>query len=569
MKGGTIVLLILFLGLLPIKTYSSTLSENSEPSEGIHQPHSDGKLIARRRFAVNAAGLQWLGMSNHGELSNPDHLSGHWIPELEYPGGTGTVFLFSGGIWVGAIKEGIPIVSTATDGDNGTGEYGPLEFATPEDMADIDVLSVGWLEKVPGPVSEDLIMQARLDGRYLGVGSRGVDDDDDWNIFDDLNGDGIPSADWDGPEGDANNDGIFDYDPEPGIDEDPSGDISADNIDNDHDGLFDAADPDLDGDAVPGDLDDDGDGLEDEDDSAISAQELITAYVDTCISCLQSPDIDGFTPLGIRVLQHSYQWTGSIDRDSILIEFEITNIGDGILEDICIGTFFDFDVGHLTQQGSERSEDDITRYLDDIQMAIGADNDGDNGLLDASEFGVRVEETPLPTVQATYKNFSRLAGADPEDNTAKYTLMSSGERDPDQWEPSDWRFVLAFGPLGDLDPGQTLPVTVAILNWPPGADATPATLPLYVDIGDVEPNPFSNQAHIEFTLSRRSHVEISIHDVIGRTVKVISSATRHQGTHDIVWFGRDSLGRNVSSGLYFMKIRTDEHTLCRPMVLVR
>ncbi|MCU0612915.1 MAG: hypothetical protein MUE60_14145, partial [Candidatus Eisenbacteria bacterium] len=51
------------------------------------------------------------------------------------------------------------------------------------------------------------------------------------------------------------------------------------------------------------------------------------------------------------------------------------------------------------------------------------------------------------------------------DNAAKYALMVSGERDPDQFDTiGDWRFVLAFGPLGDLAPGQTLPVTVAIVS---------------------------------------------------------------------------------------------------------
>ncbi|MFQ6115885.1 MAG: hypothetical protein ACE5NG_17635, partial [bacterium] len=70
-------------------------------------------------------------MANFGELSNPDNRpAGPPTPfapqsavmnaELEYPGGSGTVFLFSGGLWVGAIKQGERIVSTVTDGDNGT-----------------------------------------------------------------------------------------------------------------------------------------------------------------------------------------------------------------------------------------------------------------------------------------------------------------------------------------------------------------------------------------------------------------------------------------------------------------
>ena len=97
-------------------------------------------------------------------------------------------------------------------------------------------------------------------------------------------------------------------------------------------------------------------------------------------------------------------------------------------------------------------------------MAVGGDADGDDGLLEARVFGVRVIQTPVEEVQAAYQNFERLSGGDPEDNAAKYELMSSGSRDPDAYDEGDWRFVLAFGPIGDLNPGETLPVTIAIVN---------------------------------------------------------------------------------------------------------
>ncbi len=419
-------------------------------------------LIAERRYANHTKGLQWLGMANKGEWGNPDAVP-IFLPELEYPGGSGTVFLFSGGLWVGAIKDGQMIVSTATDGDNGTAEFGPLDYATPEHQQS-DVRSIGWLEKTKDPVNDAMVLQAFREGRYLGKGVKEKDDDGDWTLEDDLDGNGKASADWDGPEADANGDGVFNYDPEPHIDEDPAGDTSHDFLDNDFDGLFDSDDPDYDGDRVVGSLDDDGDGLLDEDDLARAGQEFIVAYVDTCRTCVDSPDVDGFTPLGLRVVQHSYQWSETYADDFILMDFEVTNVGSSILRDVCLGTFFDFDVGHVTQEGGRRSEDDITYYVPELQLAIGGDDDGDEGLLKAQFFGVRVVQTPLPTVQATYKNFDRLRGGDPENNVAKYVMMASGVTDPPSDIIGDWRFVLAFGPLGDLLPGQTLPVTIAVVN---------------------------------------------------------------------------------------------------------
>ncbi len=389
----------------------------------------DAQEIADRRFAVHYRGLQRLGMDNRGEFANPDCVP-LWAPNLEYPGGSGTFFLFSGGLWVGAMKDGVPIVSVCTDGDNGTNEYGSLEFATQEDLANEEIGSVGWLEKgtsaeTLGEYAEEIACPPNLG--YLGIGVHDVDDD----------GDGL-------------------------IDEDPAGDISQDYLDNDGDGLIDLDDPDYDGDVVPGSRDDDGDGLIDEDDLAWAGQELITAYVDTCESCMDHADSDGFTPLGIRVVQHSYQWSEPYADDFILVEYAVTNIGNGMLADVALGMFFDFHVGHYNEGCG--SEDDITFYVDSLQLAVGADNDFNNGLLSARLFGVCPVATPIDGYRMTYANFNSLHGGDPHDGPAKYQLLVSGNRDPDCFDVNDWRFVLAVGPLGDLEPGETMRVTFAIVN---------------------------------------------------------------------------------------------------------
>ena len=396
--------------------------------------------IVENQFAVHDEGLQFLFMANFGMLSNPNSrpanasvtpfhpLSSIRDSNLEYPGGSGTEFLFSGGLWVGAIKNGNRIVSTTVDGDNGTREFGPVSpfvFQTSEDAF------------------------------------KENDDDGDWSLADDLDGNGSPSNDWDGPEADANGDGVFDYDPEPHIDEDPVGDISRDFLDNDFDGLIDELDDDLDGDVVPGSNDDDGDGLEDEDTNARGGQEWYTTYVDTCATCLDSPDVDGFTPLGLRVVQHTIQWAESFRDDFIVVELFVTNIGNDVLRDVWMAYFFDFDV-NTRAQGSAGSEDDITFYLDDLNTAIGCDDDGVD--LDAQCFGAKVLKAPKEDVSFSYLNFNRLTGGDPNDNVEKYVKMSSGVRDPDQLINGDWRFLFSFGPLGDMAPGETLPVTLAIVN---------------------------------------------------------------------------------------------------------
>jgi hypothetical protein len=385
--------------------------------------------IAERQFAVHDTGLQWLGMRNDGSIGSQGAPDSVWAPALEYPGGAGTFFLGYGGLWVGAKKGCQEIVSVGSYlGEN---EYGQLELATPSDLNNLDFGSIGWLEKRSTDMTPDAQYQARRAGRYLGYGHWGIDDDSDGRI-----------------------------------DEDPAGDISRDFLDNDLDGLTDEEDPDLDGDGLPGDADDDGDGLQDEDDLTIADQELIAVYVDTCETCVENPVSDEFSPLGVRIIQHSYQWSESFANDLILFRYSVTNMVEDTLRDVCAGMFFDFDIGHESEDVDERGYDDYTYFVDHLRLAVGADDDGNDGLLTGRFFGVCVVEPLQEGIPTTYQNYTPVIGPWPWDETLKYEVLSCGMRAPDQHIPSDWAFLIAIGPLGDLLPDSTMHVTFALVNGP-------------------------------------------------------------------------------------------------------
>jgi len=396
----------------------------------LYQSPPHAQSIAEKRIAVHDAGKQKLGISNDGEIGI-GFIDSLLTLGLEYPKDSGTVFLFSGGIWIGAIWNDEYRVSVTKDDDDGTNEFGQLEFGPYSLDSEENPVSMGWLQKTTVPVTTEDREAALEQGIFLGSGRIGIDDD----------GDGL-------------------------IDEDPAGDISADFIDNDNDGLIDADDPDFDGDLVPGDCDDDGDSLMDEDDSAQADQEFIAVYVDTCETCVERLNTEGFNPLGILVEQHSYQWSAPYSDDFVRFDFKIRNIGSVLLEDLCFGTLFDFDVGHIGQDGNTRSIDDLTYFFDGLRLAVGADNDGDNGLLSSCAFGVHVFIQDSSNPQTTYLNFNQLTTGEPETDFNRYVGMSSGSRNPDArpGERNDWRMLLAVGPLGDLSPNESIDVSVAIVN---------------------------------------------------------------------------------------------------------
>jgi hypothetical protein len=70
---------------------------------------------------------------------------------------------------------------------------------------------------------------------------------------------------------------------------------------------------------------------------AVSEQDYIAVYADTCTNCrgIGTDYLDGrrHVPLGIRVRQSSYAWSYSYAQDFIL-DFAITNIGDNRLRQV-------------------------------------------------------------------------------------------------------------------------------------------------------------------------------------------------------------------------------------------
>ncbi|MDH4035503.1 MAG: hypothetical protein OEV80_17045, partial [candidate division Zixibacteria bacterium] len=257
---------------------------------------------------------------------------------------------------------------------------------------------------------------------------------------------------------------------------------------------------------------------------AVSQEDYIGVYMDTFTDGVPA-DWSGrpHVPLDIQVTQTSYAWTHPWTEDFVLMNFEVENIGAEQLSQVYLGIYVDADIcrdcshtagyaddlsGFLqtypTQQGS-------CEFIDTVNIAWSADNDGDffspvpaphvtglaplgvpaddmqysfnwwasngNGALD---FGPRLRGT----TEDPFRDFGTGGLGTPEGDHNKHYIMSHPEFDYDQaftatipesdpnWlypnqavaddfaDGFDTRYLLSFGPW-DIQPGQTLPVTVA------------------------------------------------------------------------------------------------------------
>ena len=153
--------------------------------------------------------------------------------------------------------------------------------------------------------------------------------------------------------------------------------------------------------------------------------------------------------------------------------------------------------------------------------------------------------------------------------------------------PQHFEFSLAIGPQpfpADWDPDE-----FAVVVWAQGIDAAGKSTEIYQtaeiipsDVTAVEPlsssvamlgrswpNPFKGSTSIPFSIERAGEVDLAVYDVSGRLVSQLVRGERAAGAYTEHWDGRDALGGQANSGIYYYRLRTAGVDMTRRMVLIR
>ena len=84
------------------------------------------------------------------------------------------------------------------------------------------------------------------------------------------------------------------------------------------------------------------------------------------------------------------------------------------------------------------------------------------------------------------------------------------------------------------------------------------------------PNPFNSGTIIQFEIPQPgTEVDVSIYDVSGRLIMNLDSGYVPAGIHVRTWNGEDENGRDIPSGVYFLKLQSPRFQSCQKITLVR
>ena len=129
------------------------------------------------------------------------------------------------------------------------------------------------------------------------------------------------------------------------------------------------------------------------------------------------------------------------------------------------------------------------------------------------------------------------------------------------------RTVLVYG-FAPVRPAEF--IFVEVVHDRSVLSGTPVGYPSSMTLHPAEPNPFNPTTTLSFSLEKETRVSLEVFDVAGRLVSVVlSDRLLGEGEHRFRWNGRNGQGYAAASGVYLIRLRSDQAVETRRILLAR
>jgi len=83
------------------------------------------------------------------------------------------------------------------------------------------------------------------------------------------------------------------------------------------------------------------------------------------------------------------------------------------------------------------------------------------------------------------------------------------------------------------------------------------------------PNPFNPETTISFELFSDSSIDLAIYNMVGQRVSTLMNGLKENGSYNVQWNGTDSNGTELASGIYMVKLVTDQGVVTNKITLLK
>jgi len=171
-------------------------------------------------------------------------------------------------------------------------------------------------------------------------------------------------------------------------------------------------------------------------------------------------------------------------------------------------------------------------------------------------------------IQVEYGEYGDPIVLTASDGTTPGHLHRFGQAIPLPAVPSYFDYCPAVQKACVVMPG---PDHVTVIHWiGPGVEEV-VIIPLAPQcmLASPMPNPFARSTEIRFSVRDGAHIKVAVYDSGGRLIASLLDSHVERGNHTLEWYGSDSRGEDVPSGVYFIQAVAGEYSSSRKVTLLR
>ena len=105
-----------------------------------------------------------------------------------------------------------------------------------------------------------------------------------------------------------------------------------------------------------------------------------------------------------------------------------------------------------------------------------------------------------------------------------------------------------------------------------GNESTSSEQPRNFELSQNYPNPFNSVTSIQFTVGSGQslvHTTLKIYNLCGQLVRTLVDEEKAPGTYRLTWNGKNNLGKEVASGVYFYQLSCENFQETKRMLLIK
>jgi hypothetical protein len=100
-------------------------------------------------------------------------------------------------------------------------------------------------------------------------------------------------------------------------------------------------------------------------------------------------------------------------------------------------------------------------------------------------------------------------------------------------------------------------------------EINPGVIPSQFELAQNYPNPFNPETKIEFAIPSRSHVSLSVYNMLGQKVTTLVDEELEAGWKSVTWNSRDDGGNQVATGVYLYRLEAGDIVMKKKMMLLK